>query len=84
MKFSGFVRRVKWLKLGRLALPTVVGLVGGATLGGPVGAVLGAAGGVVRSTDAADRDPEELEKLKEAYGELHPEGLPDALKEEQP
>jgi len=77
-----FARRVKWLKLGRMALPTLVGLVGGGTLGGPVGAVLGAAGGFIRSTDAADRE-KELEKLKDAYGELHPE-LADTLKEEPP
>ena len=29
-----FARRVKWLKLSRIALPTLVGLVGGGTLGG--------------------------------------------------
>lgn len=74
-----FARRVKWLKLGRMALPTLVGLVGGGTLGGPVGAVLGAAGGFLKSTEAADRE-RELEKLKEAYGQLHPE-LADSLKE---
>jgi predicted KAP-like P-loop ATPase len=77
-----FVRRVKWLRLGRIALPTVAGLIGGGTLGGPIGAVLGAAGGLIKSTDAADRE-KELEKLKEAYGQLHPD-LADALKEEQP
>lgn len=77
-----FARRVKWLKLGRIALPTVVGLIGGATLGGPVGAVLGAAGSFIKSTEAADRE-KELEKLKEAYSQLHPE-LANALREEQP
>lgn len=77
-----FVRRVKWLRLGRIALPTVAGLIGGGTLGGPIGAVLGAAGGLIKSTDAADRE-KELEKLKEAYGQLHPD-LADALKDEQP
>lgn len=77
-----FGRRVKWLKVGRIALPTVVGLVGGAALAGPVGAVLGAAGAFIKSTDAAERD-KEFEKLKEAYGQLHPE-LTDSLKDEQP
>lgn len=76
-----FARRVKWLKLGRIALPTIVGLVGGGTLGGPVGAVLGAAGGLIKSTDDAERE-REFDKLKVAYGQLHPE-LADALKGEQ-
>lgn len=47
--------RVKWLKLGRIALPTLAGLVAGTALGGPLGALIGAAGGFFRSVDDASR-----------------------------
>jgi predicted KAP-like P-loop ATPase len=71
--------RVKWLKLGRVALPTVAGLVAGTALGGPLGALIGAAGGFLRSVDDASRQ-KELDSLKVAYAQLQPE-LADVLKE---
>lgn len=71
--------RVKWLKLGRIAMPTIAGLVAGTALGGPLGALIGAAGGLMRSVDDASRE-RELNSLKEAYAQLQPE-LADALKE---
>jgi predicted KAP-like P-loop ATPase len=74
--------RIKWLRMGRMALPTVAGFIAGGTLGGPLGAVIGAAGGLLKSADDASRE-KELEKLKEAYGQLQPE-LAEVLKEKQP
>ena len=47
-------KRIRWLKLGRLAAPTLAGMAFGTTLGGPLGAVLGAVGGLVTgASDAA-------------------------------
>lgn len=73
-----FGKRIKWLKLGRLAVPTLAGLLAGGTLGGPIGAILGAAGGLVKSVDESAR-AHEIDKLKAAYSELQPE-LADLLK----
>lgn len=73
--------RIKWLKLGRLAMPTIAGLAAGGALGGPLGALVGAAGGLVKSADAAGRE-QELEKLKAAYAELQP-GFADLVKDKQ-
>jgi len=77
-----FARRVNWLKLGRIVAPTVAGLIGGTALGGPLGALVGAAGGVLKSVDEAAR-LSEMEKLKEAYTHLQPE-LADLLKDKSP
>jgi predicted KAP-like P-loop ATPase len=74
-----FVRRVKWLKVGRIVAPTIAGLIGGTAIGGPLGALVGAAGGVLKSVDEAAKH-HEMEKMREAYEHLQPE-LADLLKE---
>ncbi|WP_312840865.1 KAP family P-loop NTPase fold protein [Delftia tsuruhatensis] len=64
--------RVKWLKLGRMAAPAVVGMGTGAALGGPVGAIVGAVGGLINGAAGAARE-EAIQTVTEAYKELHPE-----------
>lgn len=64
--------RVKWLKLGRAAVPTVVGMATGATIGGPIGAIVGAVGGLINGAQGAARE-EQIEKATAAYKELTPE-----------
>ncbi len=66
-----FVKRVSWLRVGKLLAPTVSGALVGGTVGGPVGAVIGAVGGLCKtgSTPTA----EDIEKVKDAYEALQPE-----------
>lgn len=67
-----FRHRIKWLRLGRIALPAVAGMLAGGALGGPIGAVVGAAGGLAKAADDVGKT-EALEKLQAAYAELQPE-----------
>ncbi len=75
-----FVKRVNWLRVGKLLAPTVSGALLGGTLGGPVGAVIGAVGGLCKA-GAAPSD-EDIEKVKDAYASLRPE-LAGLLKERE-
>lgn len=66
-----FVKRVNWLRIGKLLAPAALGALAGGTVGGPIGAVIGAVGGLckVEGTPTA----EDLEKVKNAYAALQPE-----------
>lgn len=75
-----FAKRVNWLRIGNILLPTVWGALVGGTMGGPVGAVIGAVGGVLKGGDTPTAD--DLEKLKSAYAALQPE-LAGLLKEKE-
>ena len=77
-KAMDFAKRINWLRLGKMAAPTISGAITDGTLGGPLGAVIGAAGGLCKagSTPA----PEDIEKVKDAYEKLQPE-LAGLLKE---
>lgn len=75
-----FVKRVNWLRVGKLLAPTVSGALLGGTLGGPVGAIIGAVGGLCKA-GAAPSD-EDIEKVKDAYASLQPE-LVGLLKERE-
>ncbi len=75
-----FLKRVNWLRVGKLLAPTVSGALVGGTLGGPVGAVIGAVGGLCKA--GADSSQQDIEKVKEAYASLQPE-LADLLKEKE-
>ena len=79
-KAKEFIKRVNWLRVGKLLVPTVSGAVLGGTLGGPVGAVIGAVGGLCQA--GATPSPEDLEKVKHAYSTLKPE-LAGLLKEKE-
>jgi predicted KAP-like P-loop ATPase len=73
--------RIKWLKLGRMAMPAVIGMTTGATIGGPIGAMVGAVGGLIKGADGAAREAE-IEKAISAYKELSPE-FAELLKEKE-
>jgi len=77
-KAVDFLKRVNWLRVGKLLAPTVSGALVGGTLGGPVGAVVGAVSGLCKT--GADPSPQDIEKVKEAYASLQPE-LAGMLKE---
>lgn len=65
------LKRVNWLRVGKMLAPTVTGLLLGGTIGGPVGAVLGAVGGLCKA--GTNPSPEEIEKVKAAYASIQPE-----------
>lgn len=70
-KARDFLKRVSWLRVGKLLAPTVSGALIGGTLGGPVGALLGAVGGFCKAGGEPSAD--DIEKIKEAYAKLRPE-----------
>lgn len=70
-KAFAFRKRVRWLKIGRVATPAIAGMAFG-TAFGPVGTLLGAVGGLLKgATDVANED--NLRKVKDAYAELQPD-----------
>jgi predicted KAP-like P-loop ATPase len=70
-KAFAFRKRIRWLKLGRVAVPTIAGMAMGTTFG-PVGTLLGAVGGLLKGANDTAAD-DNLKKVQEAYAELQPE-----------
>lgn len=70
-KAREFLKRVNWLRVGKLLAPTVTGALLGGTLGGPIGALFGAVGGLCKAGTEPSAD--DIEKVKEAYAALEPE-----------
>lgn len=70
-KAIDFAKRINWLRLGKLILPTTYGAVVGGTIAGPVGALLGAASGLIKGT--GQPSAEDIEKLRVAYETVQPE-----------
>lgn len=70
-KAIDFAKRINWLRLGKLILPTTYGAVVGGTIAGPVGALLGAASGLIKGT--GQPSAEDIEKLRVAYEAAQPE-----------
>ena len=66
-----FAKRVNWLRVGKLLAPAVSGALVGGVAAGPVGAVVGAVGGLCNagSTPSA----EDVQKVRDAYAALQPE-----------
>lgn len=62
-----FAKRVNWLRVGKLLAPAVVGGI----VAGPIGAVIGAVGGLCKTEGPPTA--EDLEKVKNAYATLQPE-----------
>lgn len=79
-KAAEFVKRVNWLRVGKLLTSTASGALMGGALGGPLGAVIGAVGGLFKA--GSSPTPEDIKKVKDAYAELRPE-LDDLLKEKE-
>lgn len=69
-KVVAFAKRIQWLRVGRMLAPTATGFLVGGTLAGPVGALIGAVGGLAKG--AADIE-KQLGEVKEAYAKLEPE-----------
>jgi len=70
-KALDFVRRVNWLRVGKLLAPIATGALMGSSIGGPLGAVLGAIGGFCKTSETPTA--EDVEKVKSAYALLQPE-----------
>ena len=75
-----FVKRVNWLRVGKLLAPTVSGALLGGTLSGPVGAVIGAVAGLSKAGSTPTSD--DITKVTDAYKNLQPE-LIGLLKEKE-
>lgn len=79
-KAKDFAKRVKWLRAARLLAPVAQGVVMGGAIAGPLGAVIGAVGGLFKAEGMPTA--EDLAKVKDAYGELQPD-LKDLLKDKE-
>lgn len=79
-KAEEFIKRINWLRLGKLLAPTVSGAIFGGTLGGPVGAVIGAVAGLCNA--GSTPTPDDITKVTDAYKTLQPE-LAGLLKEKE-
>ncbi len=77
-KALGYAKRIRWLRLGRALTPIATGAVLGGSFAGPLGALVGAVGGIVKA--GVTPAPEDIEKVRAAYEELEPE-FKDLLKE---
>lgn len=77
-KARDFVKRINWLQVGKLFAPAATGALFGGAIAGPIGAVVGAVGGLLKSEGLPTA--EDFEKLKAAYSDLSPE-LKGLLKE---
>jgi predicted KAP-like P-loop ATPase len=70
-KAIAFRKRIRWLKLGRVAAPAIAGMALGTPFG-PIGSLVGAVGGLLRgATDVGTED--KLREIRDAYAELKPE-----------
>lgn len=81
-KAIAFGKRIKLLKLGRLAAPVLTYAAVGTAAAGPLGALVGAVSGLVQSIDDAAKREENLKAVQAAYGDLKPE-LQELLKEQE-
>jgi predicted KAP-like P-loop ATPase len=69
-KVKDFVRRVNWLKIGKILAPAATGAVLGGAIAGPFGAILGAVNGLIQKGQNATED--DYKKVSDACGELNP------------
>lgn len=70
-KAKEFAKRVNWLRVGKLIAPAASAALIGGTVAGPIGAVIGAVGGLFKAEGAPKE--EDIGILKEAYSSLQPE-----------
>jgi predicted KAP-like P-loop ATPase len=72
-KALDFAKRVRLLKVARLAAPMLMHAGIGSVAAGPLGAFVGAATGLVKGLSDETKREEQLAALKEAYADLKPE-----------
>jgi predicted KAP-like P-loop ATPase len=72
-KALAFRKRIRWLKVARVAAPAIAGMAVG-TAFGPLGTLVGAVGGLLKGANDAAND-DRLKKIQDAYKELQPELL---------
>ena len=72
-KALAFAKRVRLLKVARLAAPMLAHAGIGSVAGGPLGAFIGAATGFVQGLSDEAKREEQLAALKDAYADLKPE-----------
>lgn len=72
-KALDFAKRVRLLKVARLAGPMLAHAGIGSVAGGPLGAFIGAATGFVKGLSDEAKREEHLSALKDAYADLKPE-----------
>lgn len=82
-KALDFAKRVKLLKVGRLAAPVIAHVAIGTVAAGPLGALFGAVSGLVQGLSDEQQRAEGLKAVQEAYSDLSPElkGIIDEKKE---
>ena len=68
-----FAKRVKLLKVGRLAAPVIAHVAVGSVAAGPLGTLFGAVSGLVQGLNDEQARAESLKAVQEAYSELSPE-----------
>lgn len=72
-KALDFAKRVKLLKVGRLAAPVIAHVAVGTVAAGPLGTLFGAVSGLVQGLSDEQKRAENLKAVQEAYSELSPE-----------
>lgn len=72
-KALDFAKRVKLLKVGRLAAPVIAHVAIGTVAVGPLGALFGAVSGLVQGLSDEQQRAEGLKAVQEAYSDLSPE-----------
>ena len=70
-KAKDFIKRVNWLRATKLIVPVATGAITGATVAGPVGGFLGAAGALLSQRGMPSE--EDFTKIQEAYTQVKPE-----------
>lgn len=72
-KALAFAKRVRFLKLARMAAPVLVHAGVGSVAGGPLGTFIGAATGLAKGFSDESNREQQLLALKDAYTDLKPE-----------
>ena len=70
-KAKEFIKRINWLKLGKLAVPVGISAITGTTLGGPVGGIISAAKSLFDHRN--ELKDEHIEAVQKAYAAFGPE-----------
>lgn len=67
-KVKEFIKRINWLKTAKIATPVITALISGGSIAGPIGSLIGAAGGLLNHAGSPNLN--DLEKLKKSYNEI--------------